>query len=1281
MNHDQVLTLQPLPCNSGGQRVILTCSSDPTTGVSISHHGFLHRVAEFASIIACEASRTWRSSELASNSETSLSALEACMRPRVVRRFLLACASANAFESVPDCALTAIQWHSIQQQAEQSGAAVTAAVETSDLEELSFLRKKLVAWRIQSTGDELNADGALSPEVKSLLHQYDALLRRRGVMEASAMSLSASGGAGPALKRTGMLSSMAAITSLLAECRTRLTSIAAQRQSAARAPEFPSIDRSAASTLQGSAVSHTHSGMGQPGRRLAAAHAPRILLLAHVLGCSSVAEQAAHALQSHPEPLLSEQGPELMQCIPRQYMQGILTALAAARTPYSVASSAPPDICDDVSSIGSARDIPTASQTQGADCRPEVRGHWQRVSSPLDDDAVDPDDEALWQAVSSSMRAEGVSPTEGGGGWHLAGNGGGQQHDTSSDSRSTVVEHASPSPQPPSARHAPQESGVAAAQSTPETQARTATLGGSSSGTKSRGTPASGSRLPRRLAARNTPGASGGGKNSTSPSTAPACTAAASPPEGTSKVQWARQQAAARAKRLAAKRAAQAREQAQREREEQARLAAFKAEMEQERQAKLQAFKQRTEAQRRKEQAAAAAAAREAAAAQQQQQRRRGAAAKRGGAHKPNKATQRRVPPAEAAAAAAQRVAQRRAAQAEAAAAAAAEREAAAAAAHQANARQQAAARLKESRDRMAELIAREEAEKAAARTGLFARRDARLAKWKQARRQRAHLQRGRAKRQPASSADSAPSSAYESDASVATVDSVDIAAVAQRAAARALEQVKDVSPGKQAAAARDAAHTAVREAKRQAQWAAYAATDSFNVSVASVRDVYASDTEQSEDDLPAPPGRRRQACPPPAAPPARSRPPPTSQSQSSTTAAGSHSRSALGRLRSKRSPHKGAQATTAAPGAVHSLHGTREAPVAQAGSAQHQHEEHTAPAATAGSVLPSLPPGDELQHFLGMATVSSAGGHPVARSVPERLRTSILAATIVEGSSLEDSSAMSTAHSHSSSSAAHMSHSRVSSSGVGVAGPSTTTPARQNTVSGGTRASPFTPYSPLEGGMDTFLEAEARAQTSRSHSPGSAASAASLQYSPLSPETATPPAAAPAPARAPISNDDHEGTPCKLNDSSASGVDALNSSIRSLHKLPRAPSAPRLPDSRSSTPQAQRGEAKVPSRQPFDAAQRELLFETDMPTVDDSVDLLNVSLPATSSLQQPKDEPEANRGNAAPSQRRRLGSLSSNTVHSMGAVSRKQATPAHVSGGAGLLADDSFTAMLQSMQ
>jgi len=92
---------------------------------------------------------------------------------------------------------------------------------------------------------------------------------------------------------------------------------------------------------------------------------------------------------------------------------------------------------------------------------------------------------------------------------------------------------------------------------------------------------------------------------------------------------------------------------------------------------------------------------------------------------------------------------------------------------------------------------------------------------------------------------------------------------------------------------------------------------------------------------------------------------------------------------------------------------------------------------------------------------------------------------------------------------------------------------------------------------------------------------------------------------------------------------------------------------------------------------QRELHFEADTPFMDDSVDLLNVSLPATSSMHPPAATQHAD-APQAPAQRRTLGALSANTAHT--AVPRGKGRGTGASGGAGLLADDSFTAMLQSM-
>jgi len=1207
------------------------------------------------------------------------------MRPRIIRRFLLACSNINAFLSVSDASISAVQWHSVDASASE-GAAVTEGIGPADLDELSFLRKKLVAWRIQIMSDE-DCTNSMTPELKALLHQYDALLRRRGINDPAAMALSPSGSPGAALRRTGMLASMASVTALLAECRSRLTVLA--QSHGAGGSVFHPMDRSSASTLQGSSTAGTPTQ-----HRLAAAHAPQVLLLSHVLGCTSLAEQAAGVLRGSPALLLSSSGASLMQCIPSSYLQGILQSLVqplatppCAGIHATGTSMLERDICDDVSSIGSTPCGSTVAE--GAPCAPQptFRGAWQQVPSPAGSSgSMDPDDEALFQAVSSSMQTSQSAQLHGQhvppphhAAWQCS------PHEASSssagDSRSTEVDSAA-SPRmgtaaaskhtedsPPPSAHA-ENAGHQGPMEAP------AQRGGRTRGALS-SPPVSASRLPRRPSPQNTPQNTHAHTHAVPPPTppphsargeaqdsSPACNAAASPPEGCSKVQWARQQAADRAKRLAQKQAAEARAKAKQERAEAARLHAFKQEMEEERLAKLRAFKERTDAQRRKQPPVPAASATRGAGKQHGQVPAKGSAKRR---HKA-------VPAAEAAAAAAQRVAQRRAAQAQAAAEAEVERAAAAAATNQANARQLAAARLKESRDRMVELVAREEAEKVAARSSLFARRDARLAKWKQQRRQRAHLRRDSTSAEHSHAAARHSAAGEDSDASASTVDSVDIARVAQRAAAQALAATRDVSPGKQQQAARRAAGDAVRHAKQEVQWAAYAATDSFNVSVASVRDVYATDTDASDEEYgaaaPAPVQRHAtkvsQTALAPPAPPQHDPAPQAAWARPGTSgrAKQRHSTpqgSALHRLRSKHSPHK-------------------QAPPLQGATRNTPPLDNPANGPQRDAVKQALPSGDELQHLLALQ-LGGASVHPIARSVPEQLRTSILAATIAEGSSMEESRA-STAHSHSSSSAQHSTQStaHASSSGVGTA-QTRHTPQRHSAspTSRGTPFTPFTPFTPMEGGMDTFMEAELQAgmhQTiggAPSAQKGSPPSRGSLQYSPPSPETSTPPGQIRSSSKA---SHYRSPSPSRLNDSSASGVDALNLSIRSLQKLPRPPSAPRLPESRACTPQRARGGVDEATALP--APQRELLFEAHTPAADDSVDFLNTSLPATSSLQPPATS-TTHAHAAKPSERpprRTLGALSANMVHKA-AGPKSTAT----SGGAGVLADDSFTALLQSMQ
>ena len=668
---------------------------------------------------------------------------------------------------------------------------------------------------------------------------------------------------------------------------------------------------------------------------------------------------------------------------------------------------------------------------------------------------------------------------------------------------------------------------------------------------------------------------------------------------------------------------------------------------------KLRAFKQRSEAQRRRrEEAEADAAAHETQQRQQRQQRSTGTKNRKRSA----------VSAAEAAAAAAHRVAQRRAAEAAAAAAAEAEAAAAAAAANQANARQLAAARLKESRDRMAELVAREEAEKAAARSTLFARRDARLAKWKQQRRQRAHLRRGgRHAAAPGTTDGWEHTRDDDSDASSATMDSVDVAMVAQRAAARALASERDMSPGKQQAAARDAAHSAVRHAQREAQWAAYTATDAFNISVASVRDVYATDTDASDEEAAAAAGTAAPRARPPAPPTHARQEQKPQQPRRGAAAQGS----ALQRLRGKHSPHKGGAAAPEGTAPLSSEPRGAAPPVAQWASASNH---------TGQGAVQALPPGSDLQHLLSLQ-LGSAPTHPISRSVPEQLRTSILAATIVEGSSLEESHT-STAHSRGSSrSAHHTTRTSVHTASSGVGGPRHPDTPQRTAASPQARGTPFTPFTPLEGAMDTFLEAEMRAGIGSAEQCVSPPSGGSLQYSPPSPDAGTPPLAKP------HTHAHRSSTPSALDDSGASGVDALNLSIRSLQKLPRAPSAPRLPESRSSTPQPARAGMGAAPRDNYFELQRELRFEAASLAVDDSVDLLNISLPATSTMQPPPQTSQnhaPNQYGSADEPRRTLGALSANTAH--GAVGGSKARRGGAVGGAGLLADDSFTAMLQSM-
>ena len=706
----------------------------------------------------------------------------AALQPRVVRRFAMASLTEDVFSLVPPSLPSRIHAFQLPSDATQAqpSAVTTQTSEDRLLKQLASVRQGLVAWQVQQLGHPVDLRTGIPPEALPALLAHDTLLRDAGVGAPDALCVAPGGTPGPALARHDGLQSMTSLTSLLSACRQAL--MKAGRPAQALQPLNLS-STTAASSAPSDASSSSRS------QRMAAAHAPKVLCLAHILQCPRVERVCLAALATHSHVLQGCTGAQLLTLIPPPHLPALVQNLTQDTQHHTkdVRGAAEGQTSERHASLEQASASPPGT-VPGEDPllppAPHQGVHVQEhtPSSEVVSAETLPSVDAC--SVSSRVQTE-LSSISSGSAHTQVSRGGATVNDTHAELLSHLTQLEA------SSQHSSDDEATVLSPS-PET----------------RPTPA-----------RHNP-----------PDLQPSVRRARA-------VATARAAAAARASKAAAAAAAEEAAAAAERRK------AVAAELQAEQQRRLRRFKRRQAQERAERAAAAAAARRETSPARTSPPQAENVASGECGAAGP------KVSPARAARLAAKRVAARRAK----AAAATAKQRQRALAAEQAQQRraaaeaEAAARRLAQSRAKVAELAAREVAEKEATRRATLAARDARLAQWKAARSRR-------------------------------QADPAKVVAAARAGALRSLQGSLVASPGTQLRQAVQGATAAVQGARKAQQWVAHAATDCFNVS-GGMSDVFDSDSDASGAEPPPPPPSGAHAPvsqPRPAPLPGPSRPPAT---------------------------------------------------------------------------------------------------------------------------------------------------------------------------------------------------------------------------------------------------------------------------------------------------------------------------------------------------------------------------------------------------------------------